>query len=749
MRFGRKKGADTPQDERVEGYSEEQDTTAAGTSESARPDFEAAELPPEEDAAGLPPEEATPQDTGVHRRSIHDRAGSSAGQSEGEQQEPAAAASDAAGPDTTHEASDPPEPDPGATAETTVLDSSTPADSEPEGRIDDSQGTDTAAGAMTAKKKRKKKRGRKVAIGAGIVVLVLAGAYAGAAWFLGDRVPADTTVAGVDVSGLSIPDAEAVLEEELGALEETALALTFADVTAEIQPGEAGLTFDAEATVARFTGFALHPQVLFGHIFGLGQQPAISTVDEDQLTESLQTLSGDLDVSPVEGAITLAEGEAEVTEPEDGAAVDVEAAVEVIGEEWIEAQEPIEVPAEVVEPEIGPDQVQAAMDDIVDPLLSGPVIVDVNDTEIELTVTELTDAAELPAEGGELVLELDGQELAETVTDKEDSVGEAPQDAQIVLEGGEPTIIPAVTGTGLDPEELGEAVEEAAVVTDSDSRIASLELTQTEAEFSTEDAEALGVVEQISSYSTPMPYDPPRTENLVVGTERINGTLVLPGEEFSLLEALGPITVANGYPLSGVVVDGFFTQAAGGGLSQLSTTTFNAGFEAGMEDVTHQPHSRWFDRYPEGREATLYEPDLDMIWRNNTDYGVLIQSWVADSRTHVVLWGTDVWDVQITTSDRYNITQPQTLYNDNPQCEAESGGQNGFTVDYRRTVSSGGEVQEERSYSHTYRPWNRVICGSPPSDSDEDNGSDDDDDNGDGDNGDGDGDSDDGDNGDD
>src|SRR5690625_2657601 len=114
---------------------------------------------------------------------------------------------------------------------------------------------------MTAKKKRKKKRGKKVAIGAGIVVLVLAGAYAGAAWFLGDRVPADTTVAGVDVSGLSIPDAEAVLEEELGALEETALALTFADVTAEIQPGEAGLTFDAEATVARFTGFALHPQV--------------------------------------------------------------------------------------------------------------------------------------------------------------------------------------------------------------------------------------------------------------------------------------------------------------------------------------------------------------------------------------------------------------------------------------------------------------------------------------------------------
>src|SRR5690625_7935296 len=195
-----------------------------------------------------------------------------------------------------------------------------------------------------------------------------------------------------------------------------------------------------------------------------------------------------------------------------------------------------------------------------------------------------------------------------------------------------------------------------------------------------------------------MPYDPPRTENLVVGTSRINNTLIMPGENFSLLDALSPISVANGYNSSGVVVDGFATEAAGGGLSQLSTTVFNAAFEAGLEDVTHQPHSRWFERYPEGREATLYTPDLDMIFGNNTDYGVLIQAWVGDGQTHVVLWGTKVWDVDITTGPRYNITSPQTVYNQDPRCVAESGGQTGFTVQYTRTRSEERRVGEECRY---------------------------------------------------
>ncbi|MGC0144662.1 VanW family protein [Pseudactinotalea sp. Z1732] len=595
----------------------------------------------------------------------------------------------------------------------------------PPGAVSDDQDSP-----LTAKKKTtRKKRGlTKVGIWVGVIVLLLAAAYVGSAYFLGDRVPADTTVAGVDVSGLPTGTAEQVLTEELGGLETEPLPLTFADSGAEIEPASAGLSFDAAATVDQFTGFTLNPRILLGHLFGLGEQEPVSHVDEAALEAALEGLAEDLDISPVEGSISIVDAEAEITDPQEGAAVDVPEATELLAAEWITGSRPLELPELVVQPEIGPEEIRAAMDEVVEPFLSGPVTVAVNDAEVELSTEELADAATLEVNGTRFDLALDGQELAETVTAKEDSIGEVPRDARIELQGGEPTVIPAVTGTGLDPEELAPAVRDASLQTEADQRVATVELSRTEAEFTTADAEALGVVEVIGRYSTPMPYDPPRTENLVIGTSRINGTLLMPGEEFSLLDALSPITEAGGYNSSGVVVDGFATEAAGGGLSQLSTTVFNAAFEAGLEDITHQPHSRWFSRYPEGREATLFSPDLDMRFGNNTDYGVLIHAWVGDGQTHVVLWGTDVWDVDIVTGSRYNITSPQTVYNQDPRCEPESGGQSGFTVQVTRTVSAGGEVHEQRTYTHTYRPWNRVVCGEPPSASDDD---DDDDENGD------------------
>ena len=141
------------------------------------------------------------------------------------------------------------------------------------------------------------------------------------------------------------------------------------------------------------------------------------------------------------------------------------------------------------------------------------------------------------------------------------------------------------------------------------------------------------------------PFNPTRTLNLEAGTAHINGTLVMPGDRFSLLDALRPISTSNGYHSSGVVENGFESNAVGGGLSQVSTTTFNAAFEAGLKDVTHQPHSRYFSRYPEGREATLWDPSIDMVFENNTGHGVLIQAYVTDSDVVVKMWGTDVFEI--------------------------------------------------------------------------------------------------------
>jgi hypothetical protein len=103
---------------------------------------------------------------------------------------------------------------------------------------------------------------------------------------------------------------------------------------------------------------------------------------------------------------------------------------------------------------------------------------------------------------------------------------------------------------------------------------------------------------------------------------------------------------------------------------------------------------------------------------------VLVQAWVDEStqRVHVQLWSTEYWDVEITSSNHYNITAPRTNYNERDECTAESAGPSGFTIDINRTVARGGEVNEQYSggYSWTYSPWNRIVCGPPPSEDDED-----------------------------
>ncbi|WP_420112523.1 VanW family protein [Pseudactinotalea sp.] len=568
---------------------------------------------------------------------------------------------------------------------------------------------------------KKRRRGRKIALGVGIGVVVLAGAYVGAAWYLGDKVPQSTTVAGVDISGQTASEAVDTLETRLSDVVSGPIPIEMGETSSSLDPVEAGLAFDATATVGQITGFTLDPQVVFGHLFGLGAREPVVEIDDDALTSALQDASNDLDVAPIDGVIEIAGGEGTVTtEPADGIALDVPAAAELVASQWLTGQRPFELPSETTTPTIDDAAIDATMTDIVEPLLSSPVTVQLNDDETSLGPEILSEAASLDMAGATASLVIDGEVLADYITDNVESVGETPKDAQIVLEGGEPTIIPAVTGTGLDPEQLAGVVADAAVKT-GDERVAAAELADAEPEFTTADAEELGVEEIVGEYSTPYPYDPTRTQNLINGTAHISGTLIKPGEVFSLIEALGPITAANGYVSSHVVDGGFVTDAMGGGLSQVSTTTFNAAYEAGMEDIEHKPHSRWFERYPAGREATMFAPSLDMKWGNNTPYGVLVQAWVGDDgHVHVRLWSTEYWDVEVRSSDKYAYTSARTVYNQNDNCQPESGGASGFTIDISRTVARNGEDSEySGGYSWTYSPWNTVVCGAPPSEGDD------------------------------
>ncbi|WP_313813963.1 VanW family protein [Glutamicibacter sp.] len=557
--------------------------------------------------------------------------------------------------------------------------------------------------------KQKPKRSAKPWIITGSCVVAVAAVYFGGAAYVSSQVPSNASIAGVNIGSMNQDAARQALQDQVVPLSQKPIEVVVNGKSYELDPTVAGLTLSVDQTVADLTGYEINPVKLYEKVTGDASATAAIDVDQDKLNAALADLAKKADNKVKEGSITFKDGRATLTEPVDGVSLDVDGAAKTIANEWQIAGPAVELPAQVSKPEVSEETLQAFYDGEVAALLKKGVTLVSGDKTASISPSSIAAAATYAVKDGAPSVSLDDEKLYKAAT-KNSDLSSTAKDAKIVLKNGKPVIEDSVKGVSLETKDLGAKVLTAS---QSDDRKAEVTMAESEADFSTEDAKKLGIKEEIVDFSTPYPAsDTVRTKNLRAGAERVNGIIVKPGERFSLLQALGPITTANGYYSSGVVENGFSAEAVGGGLSQISTQMYNVGFLAGYDDITHKPHSRWFDRYPAGREATLWEGQVDMIWENNTPYGVMIQAWVSDDAVHTRLWSTKYWKVSQDTSGKYNQTDPTTVHNKAKQCISESGGKKGFTIDvtrYRETVDGSKKLPAETK-TWTYSPWNKIVC---------------------------------------
>jgi vancomycin resistance protein YoaR len=295
-------------------------------------------------------------------------------------------------------------------------------------------------------------------------------------------------------------------------------------------------------------------------------------------------------------------------------------------------------------------------------------------------------------------------------------VGSRPQDATVRIVDGRPRVVPGKKGVTVDRARVVATFLGLVVAEDGERRL-RLPTRVTQPDFTTAEARALGVRELVSEFTTYYPHADYRNVNIGRAAELVDGTLLLPGETFSLNGTVGERTAANGFTKGFVISNGIFKEDYGGGVSQVATTTFNAAFFAGLEDVEHKPHSFYIDRYPVGREATVAWPTVDLRFRNDTDHGVLIEtrhtpsSWSGSGAITVRMWSTKVWDIEARTSGRYAYTSPDTRRLTGEECIPNEG-YSGFQVDVTRVFRRHGETAVVRTESMhtTYTPSDTVIC---------------------------------------
>ena len=553
-----------------------------------------------------------------------------------------------------------------------------------------------------------------------VLGVLLAGAYVAAYAGAQDKTPRGTTVGGVDVGGLTLVQAAAALRDGLAARADAAVTVEVDGQQQTATPAELGLGVDYVASVRDAgAGRSWDPVWLWNYYTGGEDLDPVVTVSEMTMTDYLAGLAEATGRPARDGEVTFKGTRVQEVKPRAGRSIDPEQAREAIVAAYLSDDPTASLELVDTPPEIDEADVREAVESFANPAVSAAVTLVFGDRRVRLQPRDFASALSLRPSNGKLEPHVNQKKLLRLVDEQVASNGGAPVDATVVLVGGRPQVIPAKPGVEFEPAEVTAAFT-AALTKPEGEREAKVTAEVRRADFTTAEARALKIVEQVSTFTTYFPYAEYRNTNIGRAMELINGTVLKPGETFSLNETVGERTAENGFVKGFIIENGIFKEDYGGGVSQSATTTFNAAFFAGLEDVEHKTHSFYIDRYPVGREATVAWPTVDLKFKNDTPYGILIQAGITPSSSSaqgsatVTMWSTKYWDITTSVSDRYNLTQPKTRRLDTEDCYPNEG-YGGFDVDVTRHFhlpSDPSQDHDEVMHTH-YIPSDTVICTNP------------------------------------
>ncbi|MGH2688546.1 MAG: VanW family protein, partial [Actinomycetota bacterium] len=340
-------------------------------------------------------------------------------------------------------------------------------------------------------------------------------------------------------------------------------------------------------------------RTLIGGQVDLGWVPV---VDRRALERKVERLAADVRTEAANGAVKFQGPRVVVTPPTEGITLLEDRAAEVLVEAAMRpAQEDrLALPVKIVKPTIDGGEVEAVRVQ-AQTVLSAPVDFRFRDQTATLPPERVAAAlkVEVKAAGRgdqELALGIDPEELRRQLVAVAPTLEVPAKDAAFSVEKDKVTLVSSQEGWTADTASaadqilaLGRVGPRGPVLLSERPLAPSL---------TTEAAGQLGISRRISTYRTTFdPTNAPRVGNIGRMAAAIDGKVVKPGETFSLNDATGPRTPANGYQEASVIVDGELVPGIGGGVCQVGTTLFNAVAEAGLEILSRSNHSLYISHY--------------------------------------------------------------------------------------------------------------------------------------------------------
>ena len=479
-----------------------------------------------------------------------------------------------------------------------------------------------------------------VTAGVAVVAVVVGLAFAGSKTTLASGA----TVAGLGVGGLPAGAAVRMLSARAAAVEHQPVTFTTGGRQFALTASEFGVTDDWQAVVdevaVRGDGFGPLRgfRRLRMRLFGTAVSPRVhaytAAVDYEVRRIAAVVDRANLDAKLVRKGLGVV-----VVEGHGGRKLDREAAALVIVRALgsLDRGAPVELPLEATAPAVsGTDLAEAATK--ARTAMSAPIRLTYGVTRWRVPRWQIAPLLELPAEG-QTAVSVGGRGAEMYLEQLSRAVSRPPQDARFqITAAGKIVIRPSAPGRQLDIAATAKAIAAAAFATSQ--RTAKLVVRVAQPARTTEVAKQMGISDVVSSYTTTYGGTPGRLNNVQVVAKLIDGALVKPGGTFSFNGTTGERTAAKGFQVAPVIINGELKNALGGGICQVSTTVFNAAFEAGIPITERTNHALYISHYPLGRDATVNYPDVDLRFSNDTDHWLLVRTFVGAGSLTVTLYGT-------------------------------------------------------------------------------------------------------------
>ena len=372
-------------------------------------------------------------------------------------------------------------------------------------------------------------------------------------------------------------------------------------------------------------------------VFG-GEVAPTSRVYQSAVDNYMGRFARGVDEASVEPSLVLRGSEPEIVPGRNGRLLD-RAAAETVFIQALTAlsRKPVAVPLKV-------DRTHLTTQDLVgakvkaETALSAPVDVAYGPGSWHLTVAKITRLLELPS-NGDTELRLAGPRADHFFSNLKKRVDHAPKDASFAVGARNIVrVVPAQPGRTLDMQATTRNLM--AALLSPTTRKADLAVTTAAPERTTPDARAMGITGLVGAYETFYGGVPNRIHNVQLVARMIDNHYIAPNEEFSFNGTTGDRSESKGFLEAPVIINGELKTGLGGGVCQVSTTTFNAAYEAGLPITDRTNHALYISHYPQGRDATVNYPDTDLKFVNDTGHWLWLRTFVSSSSLTVALYGT-------------------------------------------------------------------------------------------------------------